>query len=166
MTFHRELRGLKWRCPGGSTYPVWWPRRLGGILAESRARLGDSRHADPGGRLIAYTFGTPQAAWAVRTGSGCSRRRSSASRNGPGSRDVTSPNRPGIRIDPTRRGNRPPMTEPATEPEPVDPGHDPGVDPPPDEETANRDDAVDRAEALDEPERQERLETTIGRDVL
>ena len=42
------------------------------------------------------------------------------------------------------------MTEAANEPEPVDPGHDPGVDPPPDEETSG--DAVDRAEALDEPE--------------
>jgi hypothetical protein len=43
------------------------------------------------------------------------------------------------------------MTEPINEPEPVDPGQDPGVDPPPDD----GEDAVDRAEKLDEPERQE-----------
>jgi hypothetical protein len=43
------------------------------------------------------------------------------------------------------------MTDATSQPEPVDPGHDPGVDPPPDDDR----DAVDRAEALDEPEGQE-----------
>ena len=43
------------------------------------------------------------------------------------------------------------MTDSTSQPEPVDPGHDPGVDPPPDDDR----DAVDRAEALDEPEAQE-----------
>jgi hypothetical protein len=58
------------------------------------------------------------------------------------------------------------MTEPATEPEPVDPGHDPGVDPPPDEETADQRDAVDRAEAIDEPARPEPPDATwIASDV-
>jgi hypothetical protein len=41
------------------------------------------------------------------------------------------------------------MSEADSEIEPTDPGHDPGVDPPPDG------DAVDRAEALDEPEAKE-----------
>jgi hypothetical protein len=68
------------------------------------------------------------------------------------------------------------MTEPIAEPEPVNPSHDPGVDPLPDEETADEDDAVDRAEKLDEPEASnivpdalvgtDDLETTVGLDVL
>jgi hypothetical protein len=58
------------------------------------------------------------------------------------------------------------MTEPINEPEPVDPGHDPGLDPGPDEETGDED-AVDRAEAIDEPERQEAPDgSPTRRDVL
>jgi hypothetical protein len=60
------------------------------------------------------------------------------------------------------RGNEPTMTEPINEPEPVNPGEDPGVDPPPDDDG----DAVDRAEAIDEPEHQEAADPTwIGSDV-
>jgi hypothetical protein len=57
------------------------------------------------------------------------------------------------------------MTEPALEPEPVDPGHDPGVDPPPDDQEDGTD-AVDRAEAIDEPEQQVGPDQSwIGSDV-
>jgi hypothetical protein len=59
----------------------------------------------------------------------------------------------------------PPPAIPEEIPEPAEPGHH--LDPPPGEGgTPHLDDAVDRAEALDEPERQVSVETTIGRDVL
>jgi hypothetical protein len=58
----------------------------------------------------------------------------------------------------------PPPAIPEEVPEPAEPGHH--LDPPPGEAGApHEDDAVDRAEAIDE-RRQEILETTIGRDVL
>src|SRR3954453_20123304 len=60
------------------------------------------------------------------------------------------------------RGNERAMTEAPNEPEPTDPGNDPGVDPPPDEGTR---DVVDRAEALDEPERQSSSGHWIASDV-
>jgi hypothetical protein len=60
-------------------------------------------------------------------------------------------------------GNWSPMTEPASKAQPVNPGEEPGVDPPPDD----GEDAVDRAERLDEPEPEERPDplTWVGSDV-
>jgi hypothetical protein len=58
----------------------------------------------------------------------------------------------------------PPPAIPEEIPEPAEPGHH--LDPPPGEGGTSHDDAVDRAERLDEPERQERPdESWIGSDV-
>jgi hypothetical protein len=60
---------------------------------------------------------------------------------------------------------QPPPAVPEPIPEPAEPGHH--LDPPlSGGGTPRQGDAVDSAEAIDEPEPQELLETTIGRDVL
>jgi hypothetical protein len=87
--------------------------------------------------------------------------------------DASSPLEPGASAMPLRAsarehmkagaGNWSRMTEPANEPEPVHPGEDPGVDPPPDD----GENAVDGAQRLDEPDREEKPDplTWIGSDV-